>query len=252
MIAFHINELNPLDRQILFIKYCELFSINPSKENIEKILSVLNGMPGQIFFTAFMINEEGSEFVIKNIEEIKKYDDFKVFNIINLIKENDELAYYILLFIARFEFVSFDMVYKIFARNSEVENALEKMYIYGVYDTIGIDKQYIKTHHAISDYILRAKMDISIAIKQLLRREVHELISHKSNFPDVSEILVTIKSLISDGEKIPEKYLIPSVALRSIIEYYYDKKYMQVFLLSERMLANYRRFDNGITREIRY
>ena len=252
IISFHINELSPTDRQVLFIKYCDLFSISPPKESIEVILSVLNGMPGQIFFTAFMINEHGSEFVVKNIDEVKKYDDFKVFNTIDLIRKNDESAYNLLLFISRFEFVSFDMVYKIFGRNDVVETALEKIFIFGVYDRIGADKEYIKVHHTISDYILRAKMELPFDIKQLLKKEVNEILARKADFPDVSEILVTIKSLIENGNKIPEKYFIPSVALRTIIEYYYAKAYDQVYDLASRMLSNFRKYDDAVIRDIRY
>jgi len=252
IISFHINELNPSDRQVLFVKYCELFNIGPSKENIETILSVLNGMPAQIFFTAFMISEQGSEWVVKHIDDIKKYDDFKVFNTIDLVRCTSELSYNILLFISRFEFVSFEMVYKIFGRTDDVESALETLFIYGVYDRIGVDKEYIKVHYAIMDYILRAKMDLPISIKQLLRKEINEIITTRSEYPDVSEILVTIRSIIQDGGKIPEKYFIPSVALRTIIEHYYAKEFAQVFQLATRMLANHRNYDEGIIREIRY
>jgi tetratricopeptide (TPR) repeat protein len=129
---------------------------------------------------------------------------------------------------------------------------LDTLFIYGVFDRIGVDKEYIKVHHAISDYILRAKMDLPIKLKQKLRKEIETIISTKSEFPDVSEILVTIRSLIEDGNKIPEKYFIPSVALRSIVEYYYDKQYGQVYELAERMLENFRKYDETIVREIRY
>ncbi|SHN45341.1 toll/interleukin-1 receptor domain-containing protein [Chitinophaga sp. CF418] len=252
VISFHINELNPSDRQVLFVKYCDLLDLKPAESNIETILPALNGMPKQIFFTTLLIKDHGSEYVARHIDEIRKYEDFKVFNIIEQIKEENGLAYDILVFVSRFEFVSFDMVYKIFGRNDDVDSALEKIYIYGAYDMIGTDKEYIKVHHAIMDYIMRARIDYSLDVKRKLRKEINTLISNQPDFPDVSEILVTIRSIIQDGGKIPENYFIPSVALRTIIDHYYAQNFVQVYQLATRMLANHYKYHDAIIREIKY
>lgn len=252
IIPFHINELSPTDRQVLFIKYCELFEIAPEKENIERFLSVLNGMPGQIFYTALLIKDHGSEFVAKNIDEIRKFEDYKVFHIIDLVKSENLLSYNLLLFISRFEFISFDLIYRVFGATVDVNESLDSLYVYGIYDRIGIDKEYIKVHHAISDYISRSKVELPHNINQLLKIEIRRILSAKIGHSDVSEILVTVKTLIQNGERVPEKYFIPSVALRTIVELYYQKEYDQLILLADRVLVNHRKYDDHIVREIRY
>jgi len=252
LISFHVNELKPIDRQILFLKYCELFGINPEKSETEKILSVLNGMPGQVFHCARMIKEEGIAHTIGKLEEIKKHNDIKVFQIINAIKNEGDIFYNLLVFISRFEFVSYNFIYKIFSRNSSTDDALDKLYIYGVFDRIGVNKEYIQPHHAISEYIKRAKFQIDTNTKTKLKNQINLLLNDGNDYPDISQILITIKTLIENNQKIPEKYFIPSFVLRTIVDHYYDSNYRQVNILAEKILSNHLRYDSHIVREIRY
>lgn len=252
LISFHVNELTPIDRQILFLKYCELFELQPDKAETEKILSVLNGMPGQVFHCVRMINDEGLINTINKLEEIKKHNDIKVFQIITAIKDEGLLFYNLLVFIARFEFVSYDFLYKIFSRNNSVEEALDKLYIYGVFDRIGVNKEYIQPHHAISEYVKRAKFQIDSETRLKLKELINLLLNDSNEYPDISQILITIKTLIQENQSIPERYFIPSFVLRTIIDHYYESKYNQVNILAQKMLANHLKYDPAIIREIRY
>jgi len=252
LISFHVNELTPIDRQILFLKYCELFDINPAKAETEKILSVLNGMPGQIFHCARMINEEGIANTIGKLEEIKKHNDIKVFQIINAIKNEGELFFNLLVFISRFEFVSYDFLYKIFSRTDGTEEALDKLFIYGVFDRLGVNKEYIQPHHAISEYIKRAKLQVNDDTKRKLKHQINLLLNDGNDYPDISQILITIKTLIQNNQSIPDKYFIPSFVLRTIIDHYYDSNYRQVNILAEKIISNHLRYDSHIVREIKY
>jgi len=252
-ISFHVPELQPLDRQILFLKYCELFELNPQKDQTEKILGSLNGMPNQIFHCAQMIKSEGIIKTINKLDDIKKFSDIKVVQIIEAIKTEGEIFYNLLVFIAKFEFVSYDFIYKLFGRSSKIEYALDQLYIYGVYDRIGINKEYINSHHAITDYVKRAKFPISQTIKEKLQKEMKLVTAPEDNeYNDLSQLLITIKSILETTNNIPDRYIIPSFIIRIIQNHYYEGNYDQVQALAEKILNNHLKYDTDIVREVRY
>jgi hypothetical protein len=144
------------------------------------------------------------------------------------------------------------LIYKIFGRSALTEAVLEKLYIYGVFDHIGIDKEYIQVHYAISDYVNRAKLKLSEQSNTKLKTELSKLLKGNTDYPDVSEILLSIKSLVQEGGSIPEKYLIPSFVLRIIIENYYSGHYERVEELALKILGRKNKYDYSIVREIRY
>ncbi|MFA6261748.1 MAG: toll/interleukin-1 receptor domain-containing protein [Bacteroidia bacterium] len=252
-LAIHLNELSPSDIRILFIRYCnEIFKIKPEQEISEQIISLLNGMPGQVYHATELLANVGASFITKRFEEIKKYNDVRVFHVIEQIKKEGELFPEILIFLSKIEYVSYNLVYRIFGRTTEVESALEKLFVYGVFDHIGIDKEYIQTHYAISDYINRAKLKISDSTRVKLKSELKKILEEESEYRDVSQILLTIKSLVQDGLSIPDKLLIPSFVLRIIVDSYYAGHYQNVEELALNILGRKEKYDSSIVREIRY
>lgn len=236
-----------------YVECCNsIFKIQPPKELSQKIIGILNGMPGQVYFAAELMASEGPDFIIRRFDEIKKYNDVRVFTLIEQIKAEGGDFLEMLIFISRIEFLSFHLIYKIFGRTTRIMEILEKLYLYGVYDYIGVDKEYIETHHAIVDYILRSKTSLSTETKQKLKTEVSDIIKNGSDYPDISEVLLTIKSLVDDDKPIPEKYLIPSFILRTIIDNYYAGHYEKVEKLADKILSHNGHYHGSIVREIRY
>jgi len=252
-LAIHISELTPTDTRILFVRYCnEVFKMRPDTKISEELISLLNGMPGQVYYACELLHNEGPSFIQKKFDEIKKYSDIRVYQLIKQIKAEGDLFYDLLIFLSKIEFVSYNLIYKIFGRTNTTESALEKLYIYGVYDHIGIDKEYIQMHYALSDYVNRAKFNLSETIKANLKSELAKVLEGNIEYPDVSEILLSIKSLVQDGRSVPERYLIPSFVLRIIIENYYSEQYDRVEDLALKILSRNHKYDYSIIREIRY
>jgi hypothetical protein len=252
-LCFHVNELTPNDTRILFIRYCnELYKLEPSKEVSEAILPLLSGMPGQVFYAANILANDGPAFITKKAEEIKKYNDIRVVSVIEQINKHGSAFNDMLVFLSKMGFVSFNTVYRIYGRSSEVEEILEKLFVLGVYDYIGIDKEYLQVHNAIADYISRAKLGLTDDTKLKLKAEMTKILSEQVDMPDISQILLTIKSMIDGGTSIPDKWLIPSFVLRSIIDSYYTGQYDRVEELVARVLGYQTRYDPSIQREIRY
>jgi len=252
-LTLHLSELSPTDTRILFVRYCnEVFNMTPDPEISEQLISLLNGMPGQVYYASELLALEGPEFIKKRFDEIKKYGDIRVFNVIDQIRKEGEIFLELLIFMSKIEFISYNLIYKIFERNEITEAALEKLFVYGVFDHIGVDKEYIQVHYAIADYVNRAKLKFSDATKTKLKSELAKLLKGDLEYTDVSEILLSIKSLVQDGGSVPERYLIPSFVLRTIIENYYSGNYDRVEELAIKILSRKNKYDYSILREIRY
>lgn len=252
-LTIHVNELSSTDTRILFVRYCnEVFKFRPEAEIGEEILSLLNGMPAQVYYAAEVVSELGPALVKKRFDEIRKYNDIRVYNVIEQIKNHGDLFYDLLVFISKIEFISYSVIYKVYGRTTEVEDALNKLFVFGVYDHVGLDKEYIQTHYAISDYVNRSKFRVSDKTKKRLKEELASFVKNGSEYPDISQVILTIKSLVEDGRDLPEKLLIPSFVLRSIIDSYYANKYDRVQDLANKILTRPNNYDNSIIREIRY
>jgi len=251
-ISFHVAELQPLDRQTLFLKYCELFVINPQKSDTEKVLASLNGMPNQIFYCAKMIKDDGIVKTLNRLDEVKKFNDIKVVQIIEAIKNEGDLFYNLLIFIAKFEFVSYDIIYQLFDRTAELEEGIDKLYVYGVYDRIGINKEYLQSHHAITEYVKRSKLNLGYDFREKLQKEIKTILLNNTEHHDLSQLLITVKSLLENSQAFPEKYLIPSFIIRIIQDHYFHGNYPQVEILAKKILDNHLKYDVDILREIRY
>ena len=253
ILSFHVNALSPTDTRKLFIKYIdEVFKVTAPRDILENLLMLLNGMPGQVYYAAELLSMETQQFITKKFDEIKKYNDVRVFSLIEEISKEGKLFSDILIFISKIEFIGFNLIYSVYGRTEATDTVLEKLYAYGVYEYIGSDREYIRVHSPIVDYIARSKLKISADTKAKLRKILNMDSKHIVDNADISQVLLTIKSMVEDGISIPDKLLLPSFALRTIIANYYDGKYEQVEVLSSKFLERDHKYDPQIIREIRY
>lgn len=119
-----------------------------------------------------------------------------------------------------------------------------------VMDNLG----FIKLSPTVARYIQRA--DISLdnetqhAYEQTIlnfdQKSLDELLRE-----DYSKFAISLHTLIATGKSIPEKYFMPSLVLKSIIQEYNNGKYEYVAELCNRLLAN-STFDNEIQWSTRY
>ncbi len=252
-LAFHVNTFDSKDTRKLFVKYCsELFKIEPPKEVAEQILSILDGMPSQIYYASDLLNTHGPNFITKKFNEIRQYNDVRVYSVIKQIKDESDLFFDLLVFLSKIEYISYHLVYRVFGRSKEVESALEHLFVYGVYSDIGPEKENLQVHSAIVEYVRRSRYRISDKTKLKLKAELKAILSENYNYPDVSQMLLTIKSLVEDGGKIPDNLFLPSFVLRLIIDNYYAGKYEQVESIANELIGKESKYDSQIIRETRY
>ncbi|WP_162340150.1 toll/interleukin-1 receptor domain-containing protein [Cyclobacterium salsum] len=255
IIHFHVTTLSEKDTEKLFVKYCEMLRLDLSNIDAKSILTVMNGTPSQVQYSVEYISEYGVKEAIKNISELIDFGETQVYYLIELVKSKGQHASSLLALLASFEFVSYDFVYSITGNSNEIEELLSYFFIIGIFDLVGANKEYIKVHYSIRDYLRRSKQKISASHAQKLRQSIKNFIaeeSEHSDFKDISELLFNIKGAILAGHKLPEKYYIPSFVLKTIVELYYQGKYRNVISLIDKVLENPGRLDTSLEREFRY
>lgn len=249
--TIHIDPLSPKDREKLFVQYKDILSITLSKESTDIILSCLNGIPSQVYYAVDLVRKSTSEYVLKNLQEIIDYGDAKVFYLIEEIQE-DSRKLDILVLISKIDFISFDLLYKVIGRTPENERIIEEFFIMGIYDTFGGFSEHIRVNYSISDYIRRSKFTISSRYSAKLKSQMQQFLSDSMVNSDVSELLQNVKSALIAGIKVPDRYILPSFVLKSIVELYCHRKFSQVIKLADSVLENKLRMDYDMEREIKY
>lgn len=255
LLHFSISNLSEKDTEKLFVKYSTLLKIDLRKEQAEEILSVLNGIPSQVHYAVELVKDYGIIEAMKIKNEIIDYGETQVYYVVENIRKKGIFAYDLLVLIANFDFISYDFIYSIVGKTEQVENLLEEFYINGVFDLVGANKEYIKVHYPIADYLTRSKAKIDSEFKNKLKEKIKEFIKEESNikdFQDISQLLYNIKGAIIEGYHLPNRYYIPSFVLKTIVELYYMENYKNVISLIDKVLEHSKRLDQDLVREFKY
>lgn len=255
ILHFNLTTLSDKDTEKLFVKYSHLLKLDLQTKNAQEILSILNGIPSQIHYAIEYIKDYGIVDALKNKSEIIDFGETQVFYMIDLVKSKGNLAYDLLVLISSFEFISYDLIFSITGRSEEVENILDEFYILGVFDLVGANKEYIKVHFPIRDYLLRSKVKLNKSFNNKLKNNIKSFITtvnEEKDFNDISELLFNIKGAILEGHKLPDKYYIPSFVLKTIVDLYYSGHYTNVISLIDKVLENSKNLDESLLREFNY
>jgi hypothetical protein len=255
LLHFNLTSLSEKDTEKLFVKYYSLLQLDLKKEQSFEILSILNGIPLQTHYAVEHIKEYGIIDAIKNKQDIIDFGETKVFYIIDDIKKKGDFAYDILILLSKIEFISYDLLYSIVGNTNEVNELLEDFFIKGVFDLIGANKEYIKIHYAIADFLIRSRAKLNFSYQQKIKDNINEFIRNESkitDYKDISELLHLVKGAIINGFPLSPKYYIPSFILKTIFELYYMGNYETVISLIDKVIENPRKLDDNLIREFKY
>lgn len=255
IIHFSLNTLSDKDTEKLFVKYSTLLDLDLDVKDAKQVLSVLNGVPAQVYYSIDYIKNYGVRDAVKNISEIIDFGETQVFYLIDIVKAKGQVAYDLLILLSNFEFISYDLIYSTVEKSDEIDALLEEFYIIGVYDLVGANKEYLKVQYPIRDYISRSKVKLNQSHNEKLKDNIKNFIktmSDEKEFSDISELLFSVKGAILEGHKLPEKYYIPSFVLKTIVELYYKGNYKNVISLIDNVLENQKKLDESLIREFYY
>ncbi len=254
LININLRALTEEERIILFNKCCDSFGVSGiGDDEVEMLVKRLNHSPNQIIrfvnqlkqkpFTKDRLFKEMLNDADSSIKESLK--DFT----------QDKLALNILIVLSSYEFLSYRILRSIFNEEvEELETWLFQMIDFNIAEEFGMGEAYIRLDAAVADYIKRSRFSLSTDLQQHLQEIIEAKVNERSEIDDMSLFLVEQRNILckqrNDANKF--KVLVPSVAIKYVIELYYDKKYKEVIRLCHKLLRDMHNYYPQIKRELKY
>lgn len=257
-ICIELHPLSEMDRTNLFYAYSRSRDLEIDKDDVSFWVTKLHGSPEQIYIAVDSIKRNGRLIAKNNIDKIIALGDKSIKEIISYCntKQIGELKTIdIVTLLAHLGPISDQFLLKIVGDvlKEDCWKIVEDLHYMSIIEFFGPSKECIKLDTSISDYIDRADYKLapkfSEAIDQISKDYLSE--SQSSETEDLSDYLYRIQLSIRGGD-YNSKNLIPSVAIKSIISLYNDKKYDSVISLCEGFLTEKNRIYPDAARELNY
>ena len=155
--------------------------------------------------------------------------------------------------LSQFEFISYSLLQK-FIDVSSIQGTLNRFIGSALCERIGSSKEYIRLNDTIRDYLLRQRLGLPEKYKSALISHAREFLnSYTAEEVDASDYLFSLQKLLTNGEIVPPKLLIPSHFLKAMKELYDRyRKHEDVIRLADQVLNSNTSLDRNIEREIRH
>lgn len=253
-----IGTLSPSAMKNLFVEYSRnrgVPSENITKEMLDN-LQQLSGYPEQVLFFVDELKDRGPYQAINLLKRsLPSLYQADYADIISEV-EQDSGAFQMLILLSKFEFVSTDILAQIMDDFWDSDN-LNKLSCLCVYEVFGAWKQYIRLNPGLATYI-RKRSDTLKLLPQYAKKMAHLTRSFlneiNSEALDLSAQLFAVKETIkANPSNVDAKYLLPSYALKVIIEEYQQEQYENVISLANRILyASSPTFFSDIVMPVRH
>jgi hypothetical protein len=247
-----IPELSKSERSGLLKRYSEFQELNLQRSDLIFFSEIFTGLPEQVFYAVDLIKGEGIFSARKKSHTIQEFASNRAKVILSDLEgfqEKLDLLY----LISKFDFISYDFLFDI-VDEIKFYPILEEFLFSSICEKLGSNGDYIRVNDVVREYILRNKFDTNKEFNEKLIKHVGDLLK-SDNFEDkdLSDINFAIQVALSQGGKTPEKLLIPSYFLKTIIKLYNTKgtaNYKECIKLADRVLENAQYMDDLIIQKI--
>ena len=247
-----IPELSKSERSGLLKRYSEFQELNLQRSDLIFFSEIFTGLPEQVFYAVDLIKGEGIFSARKKSHTIQEFASNRAKVILSDLEgfqEKLDLLY----LISKFDFISYDFLFDI-VDEIKFYPILEEFLFSSICEKLGSNGDYIRVNDVVREYILRNKFDTNKEFNEKLIKHVGDLLK-SDNFEDkdLSDINFAIQVALSQGGKTPEKLLIPSYFLKTIIKLYNTKgtaNYKECIKLADRVLENAQYMDDFIIQKI--
>ena len=252
MLIVPIPELTSSESKNLFAKLLSIYKLEAiSLEDKKLFLDNINGVPGQIKFAVNLISQDLLE-AKKCLHDIREYSDTFASTLLNIVKNENELAYQVLILLSESDIISMELIDKVFDENAI--DCISYLRDLSICHPVFYNYEYIKLNSIIADFVSRSKIKLDgkykikldSILKDLLNQNLDEVLRN-----DYSEFMLTIQQMLQDRITIPKKYFIPSLILKNIIKEYYKGNYEYVIEVCLKLLEN-NKYDFQIIWETKY
>lgn len=251
--VMNVSPLKKMECSGLLQKYLEVEEISLSREQFKNYSLMLKGFPEQVKYACSLISQYGPERAYDFSSEIENYDAEIISQVLKEIEEVEENIDF-LRFLAEIDTVSYQSLQAILNDKEFVKEKVNKFYINGIIEFVGIANEYIKINGSIKDYITRAEYVLSDSYKEKLNKYmVNFLDGYKYEELDMPDYLLKLKEDLKKNGNIDNKYMIPSQYLKTMVELYEkEKDYSKVIEYADIVLKSTNYIEDKLLFEIRY
>ena len=251
----HIMNVSPLKKMEcngLLQKYLEIDGICLSREQFKNYSEMLKGFPEQVKYACSLILQYGPERAYDFSSEIENYDAEIVSQVLREMEEDDDLDF--LRFLAEIDTISYQSLQAILRDKKFVVEKVNKLYINGIIEFVGLANEYIKINGSIKDYTTRAEYVLTEDYKEKLNRYMVDFLDkYKYEELDIPDYLLKLKKNLKANGKIDNKYMMPSQYLKTMVELYEkEKDYSKVIEYADIVLKSTNYIEEKLLFEIRY
>lgn len=249
-------QLQPMkrnDMKILFNIYSESKGVKCDDNKVDELLSSMTGYPDQVFEIVDLLSTYGMPTVLRELPSINKMYDSDMSNLLDEIKK-DPKAYQLLILMAKFEYIGYHQLHSIF-QETELNDILERFEHYAIYECFGATRNYLRLNRALADYIDRNRLVLDKVYQQRLDHYTKNLLEQTDEETlNLAEDLYRSKKMLSDPRfKVSTDAILPSVALKVIVDLYRKEDFVSVIDLAIKILYDNNRNDyDSVKRAIRY
>ncbi|MBQ0164434.1 MAG: toll/interleukin-1 receptor domain-containing protein [Bacteroidales bacterium] len=232
--ATQLNALNLQNMQILFNAYSQKVKVECDSNKASDYLSELTGYPEQVLDLVDVIHDYDQVTAERELPSIKKMFDKDIKQIVDEFSKSSN-AIQLLILISRFEFVSFDLLRQLYPED-DIEDLLQQFRQQSLYESFGTFNQYMRLNSSLADYLDRYHFHLAPKYEKLLEDKSKEIINTNED-EDLAVYLYKLKQQLKDPRfKIGSSYILPSLALKVIVEQYSAKRYKDVVELANKVL----------------
>lgn len=251
-MKFEVDELSKVERNGLLNRYLEFENIPLDIEDFKIISNLLVGYPEQVFFTVTLIREKGLDYVKNHTEEIVEFNSKKASILLNEVEKNNDKIQFLAL-LSSFDYIGMKFIFDIVGDDIKYKEYIREFFSKSICEYVGVMKEYIRVNETIKDYVVRNNYMINEQHKFNLKEKTKVLLNDINiKDYDVPEFLYSLKESIKNNEGIDDKYIIPSLYLKTMNDLYIKNKNREVVSFAYKALERESFMDERIVFELRY
>lgn len=245
--SINIDELSINDRKKLLNRWKDIEGIELNRSELDTISSRLTGFPDEVYQIMRLIKEEGISYLEHHLDIISEITSDRIGLVMKTFND-DELALDILSLIAKFDFIAFSTLSKL---EPERLKYIDTFLALGICSYIGKSSEYLIMNTGFRIYINRLKRSMRLEFEEALRCFTKENLTDLDELDWASRQFIMQENLLN--EDIPEKYLIPSIYLKTIKTLYDNRKPEDLLIsLADKILESTIYLDSNILNEVRF
>jgi len=248
-----LRPLSKKDRKKLFYNLAEHYNLNNiSEKDVDFFVDKLLLSPSQIHHAVMAVKSVGLTQAKLDIGSLIDIGDERAKPLMEHFNQN-EMSMNVIVILARFEFLGFDVLEEIFAgQERELQESIADMIIYGIVTMFGPSDEYIRLDNYVCNYVSRNKMTLPFDLESAVEEIIEKRVVAANITRDVSVYFYDLRHKIASGRFSSDAYLVPSIIIKAVVETYNKKDYNHVIVICDKVLSDCHNFFEEVVWELTY